>query len=99
MNIALDYDHTFTEDPALWDFFVGMCLHRGHHVFVVTARHSHEVLELEVPHGVRVIFTGRRMKEKHCLGEGVKIDVWIDDMPGMIQDARVLGVGGADEEL
>lgn len=99
MNIALDYDRTFTEDPYLWDFFVGMCLHRGHAVYIVTARHKHEVLELETPRGVPVIFTGRKMKERHCLDEhGIKIDVWIDDMPGMIQECVILKTA-TDEEL
>lgn len=92
MNIGLDYDHTFTADPALWDFFTALCHHRGHRVFIVTARHKHEVLELEVPRGVQVIFTGRKMKERHCADHhALKIDVWIDDMPGMIQETRVLG--------
>lgn len=85
MTIAIDYDHTFTEDPSLWDFFVAMCLHRGHRVFIVTARHQHEVLELETPKGVPVIFTGRQMKKKHCEEvHGVEIDVWVDDSPQFI---------------
>lgn len=100
MNIALDYDRTFTEDPHLWDFFVGMCVHRGHKVFIVTARHKHEKLELETPRCAPVIFTGRQMKEQHCLKvHGITIDVWIDDMPGLIQDCKVLNLETPDSEL
>lgn len=91
MTIAIDYDRTFTEDPFLWDMFAAMCLHRGHKVYIVTMRHKHEVLEFETPRGVPVIFTGRAMKERHCIEvHGVKIDVWCDDMPCMIQETKQL---------
>lgn len=86
MNIALDYDGTYTEDPVLWDAFIQRAVEHGHQVTCVTMRHGlHEKVEIGCP----VIYTDRKAKGEFVTLLGLKIDVWIDDAPHWIfQDAR-----------
>ena len=93
MNLAIDYDDTWTKDPYLWDTFVGIALHRGHQVFIATGRSERDelVAGFDVPRGIRVIYCDRDYKEQVLLRNGIKIDVWIDDSPGCIQQTKILG--------
>jgi len=38
MQIALDYDDTYTKDPSLWVKFIDNARDNGHTVVIVTAR-------------------------------------------------------------
>lgn len=42
MNIALDYDGTYTADPDMWLRFVEEAQAAGHKVFIVTMRYESE---------------------------------------------------------
>ena len=89
MNISLDYDDTYTRDPEFWNSFVRGALQRGHKVYCITLRspqQSHEVYEsLAALIGVdNCIFTSMNAKKKFAWDKGVRIDVWIDDMPDVI---------------
>ncbi len=87
MLIALDYDHTYTEDPELWNAFVISARARGHGVVCVTMRYDNAAERVEVP--LEVIYTGRRSKETVVKEQGLIIDVWIDDSPyHILYDAR-----------
>ena len=80
MLIALDYDKTYTVDPALWDRFIRDAEINGHVVKIVTMRYPHEAIT-NVP--CEVVYTSRQAKSKI-----IKADVWIDDSPHWIyQDA------------
>lgn len=67
MKIALDYDGTYTADPALWDGFIARAKARGHSVWIVTCRRDTEENreEVKVP-GCFVIFTGLAPKDWYC---------------------------------
>lgn len=39
MIIALDYDGTYTADPALWDQFILLAIKNNHYVVCCTLRH------------------------------------------------------------
>ena len=81
MIIALDYDKTYTTDPALWDRFVADAQTSGHSIKIVTMRYPSETIE-NAP--CEVIYTSRIAKAKI-----VKADIWIDDSPHWIyQDAE-----------
>lgn len=80
MIIALDYDKTYTVDPALWDAFMRNAIERGHSVVCITMRHRSEAIEMPCP----VIYTGRRAKAPYAAEHVGKIDVWIDDAPHWI---------------
>ena len=89
MIIALDYDGTYTLAPAFWDQFVKMASIAGHTVVIATARHRyppHIINGLSIP----IYYCGNELKEKYMLRQGIKIDIWIDDMPGMIQECKIL---------
>jgi hypothetical protein len=79
LHIALDYDGTYSADPAMWNKFIKIAQAHGHKVTCVTMRKAtlSERLDMEID----VIYTNRKGKVGHCEREGVKIDIWIDDSP------------------
>ena len=85
MNIALDYDDTYTRDPELWDGFVRQAQSRGHEVWCVTMRDGsrQEVLDTigELVGKDHCIFTAQQAKAPFLKNLDIHIDVWIDDSP------------------
>ena len=88
--IALDFDRTFTSDIPFWRTFVLHALERGHTVYCVTARHDNETNRKQIeelfgpivfPQLGGVIYTQHQSKRAVAQGLGVRIDIWIDDMP------------------
>ena len=76
MLLALDYDNTYTADPAMWDDFIQLAQDHGHEVKIVTMRHPHEpVAGLQI----EIVYTGRKAK-----ASAVSADIWIDDSPAWI---------------
>lgn len=88
MNIAIDFDDTFTADPDMWKLFIRSAYENGHNVFVVTWRSEGERFEvdLEVPANFIMAkhFTARKAKRKYMEDKGIYIDIWIDDNPAAI---------------
>ncbi len=89
MNISLDFDDTYTRDPALWNVFIQDCIVRGHNVYVVTARSPEQRKEVMESVGIRVgesrvYFTSMQSKKNYMWKQGIRIDVWIDDNPTAI---------------
>lgn len=80
MNIAIDYDGTYTEDPALWNGFISQAMERGHNVTCVTMRYPHEPIEMPCA----VFYTSRKAKAR-----AFDADIWIDDSPHwLLSDAN-----------
>ena len=77
MNIAIDHDLTYDQDPKLWDLFIATALQRGHKVWGVTKREPHLTVYMSCP----VIYTSRKAKRPFVKAKGIHIDVWIDDSP------------------
>lgn len=90
MNIALDFDDTYTRDPDLWDQFISNSLARGHDIRIVTFRKSTmrdpALDNMKIP----VIFTEYTQKRAHCNKLGWYVDIWIDDSPEFIVNPVVL---------
>ena len=93
MNIALDYDGTYTADPTFWNKFIRLARRAGHRVIIATSRMKHGVLESEQPIardlnvGVdAVVFCNHNLKDEVCRKHGWTIDVWIDDRPESIKE-------------
>lgn len=80
LNIALDYDGTWTEHPAFWDAFRALARGYGHKVTIVTMRTPSEPVEASGA----VIYTSRRAKLKYAEENGIDVDIWIDDNPGWL---------------
>ena len=87
MVIALDYDRTYTEDPALWDAFIDSASVAGHRVICVTMRYPYEGADVErhLSHRVHEItYTSRARKRDYLESLGIAVQVWIDDKPELI---------------
>lgn len=86
MKIALDYDGTYTADPAFWDIMISVALRQGHDIRVVTARDDlvdrTEPL-VEVERLVPVIYTRGIAKRWYCehFVDDFVPQIWIDDRP------------------
>jgi len=84
MNIALDYDGTFTKDPYSWCNAMDVLKLAGHRVIGVTMRRPSEstsILDSYFAACDTVIYTSRRGKRDFVKEAGIVIDVWIDDTP------------------
>ena len=90
MNIALDFDDTYTRDPELWDQFISIARSRGHDIRVVTFRKSTMRDSALDNIGIPVIYTEFTQKRKFTNKLGWIVDVWIDDSPEFIVNPVVL---------
>jgi hypothetical protein len=95
MNIALDFDDTYTRDPALWDLFIAHAKDRKHDIRIVTFRKSTmsdpalDWLGSTIP----VIYTEYTQKRKFTNDMGWSVDIWIDDSPEFIVEPMYI-LGG-----
>lgn len=89
--VAIDIDGTWTLNPRLFFQIAGMFTLAGWEVIIVTGsqqpKEKLERLSLQYYH---VIVSGSLLKEEAARRAGYKVDVWIDDMPGMIQNCRII---------
>lgn len=92
MIIAIDYDKTWTADPDLWQQFCELAEARNHTTVMVTGRKawSDDMARSGLPRGMQIIYAGDEFKQRAAEKAGVKVDVWIDDMPGTIQPNLLL---------
>jgi hypothetical protein len=88
MNIAIDYDDTYTLAPCMWDDVIAEMRDKGHEVYLVTWRDgNNDEMRNEVLSDVQSIkyenihFTNLKAKRKYMEDLGIYIDVWIDDNP------------------
>jgi hypothetical protein len=92
MIIALDYDHTFTEDPEGWLEAMKIMRMRGHLIYGVTMRYDTETAGMSERYLAacdKIFFTGRCAKQPFMAARGIQVQVWIDDMPQwVLNDAR-----------
>lgn len=95
MHIGLDYDHTYTADPKLWDDFIVLCLDAKHKVSIVTFRDDRydKTPALERLRHVMfldVVYTRGFAKKAWMLTHHSAVDVWIDDRPeGILQNSSL----------
>ena len=88
LTIAIDFDDTFTSDPATWSDVIEVLQHAGHRVVCVSARrdcieHRQELM-VALPNGVAVLLSYDTPKREFARRHGVNVDIWIDDMPEAI---------------
>ena len=94
MLIVIDFDGTYTNDPALWDAFIKMAKENYHEVFCATMRYEDtegdlvkKCLEGKVD---RIIFTNRLGKIAEVRKQtGRNPDIWIDDDPAWLFDDAI----------
>lgn len=86
MRISLDYDGTYTADPATWDKFIALMFAGGHDVRVVTMRsptkdRTADLVKLE--RKVQIIYTDGAAKRFHLTNRDSDWvpEIWIEDKP------------------
>lgn len=93
MIIAIDYDNTYTADPETFNKVIAIFKEAGHDVICVTGRDD-GVLGVPVRNSIGklipVIFAGSTWKREAAKKRGYIVDVWIDDMPGMIDPQHII---------
>ena len=89
MNISIDYDETYTQDPQLWKWFISKAQARDHQVFCITRRYPEQSDDIKSEMKIRTLFANKSKLETASL-HGIKIDVWIDDKPQSIYPLRLL---------
>lgn len=95
LNIAIDYDDTFTADPAAIAALANLMRGYGHHVMLVSCRRNTEenvdqIMEsLHQHHCMMPIYlTGLGAKRPFMEGHAVNVDIWIDDKPESVKEGR-----------
>lgn len=100
INIALDFDRSFTSDVDFWRLIVHAAVLRGHQVYCVTGRtdcprNRKEVADTFGADTFKLltdcVFCNHAPKRQKIQSLGYRIDVWIDDLPE--------GVGAADKTV
>jgi hypothetical protein len=81
MNIALDYDGTFAALPIAWKQVVEILRGHGASVFCITSRFPNVPID-GFPGDV--FYTCGQQKWEWAYEHGIKVDIWIDDMPNCI---------------
>ena len=88
MNIAIDYDGTWDRDPQLWQGFASRA-RLSHKVYIVTLRTPAQGVGEAGKFVDDIVFCSLKPKRETCRANGIKIDIWIDDMP------ETIGMGDA----
>ncbi|HEY1127952.1 MAG TPA: hypothetical protein VGF12_00990 [Roseateles sp.] len=95
LTIGIDFDDTFTADPDLWRRFIGDAQRSGHVVVCVTARREPPDFSRSprLPDSVQIVCAGQDWKRHAAARAGFNVDIWIDDIPSLIEPSRVLDFG------
>lgn len=95
MNIAIDYDDTFSADPEGWIEVIKLMELRGHKFICVTGRSNEGEFGKPVIKAIDgiipIVFAGQQWKNKAAEAAGYKIDIWIDDSPLSIGKQTMIG--------
>ena len=100
MNIAIDFDDTFTADPDTFRKIIQLFLDAGHRPLIVTGREADEKIAIwryvDVPEmrpswvsDIPVFCTGGQPKEAFMRKQGIAIDIWVEDCPAAVYMTRV----------
>lgn len=98
MIISVDYDSTYSADPATFNIIIQTFQAAGHTVICCTGRDvamGQEVLDSigKLVGESNCVFAGKNWKRDAATAAGFDVDVWIDDMPEMVA-RQVLVLGG-----
>ena len=97
LTIAIDFDGTFAEDPDAFREVVGVFKARGHRCLLVTNRPEEwgkDVRDL-VGDLMPIVFAGTSSKRGAVHRQGYEVDIWVDDMPHIVEMEGVVYLGGA----
>jgi len=83
VNIALDHDGTFSLMPEAWTKAIGIFRGLGGNVFCITSRFPNVPI---TGFPGEVYYTCGQPKWEWAFENGIRVDIWIDDMPSSIGD-------------
>ena len=91
-TIAIDYDLTYTADSSMFSEIINVMISRGHVVIMATGRkgYTEDMGRDPIPEGIPIIYCGNEYKATVCDRSGYKVDIWIDDMPSMIEPTLLI---------
>jgi hypothetical protein len=97
---AVDFDSTWTADPALFRMLVAIGQARGHRFVLVTGRSDEgqwgAVVRREIRDLMPIVFAANGWKREAAERAGFKVDIWIDDHPEAVAKQTLLMVAGKD---
>lgn len=85
-TLAVDYDGTWTADPELFANLADIAVLRGWRVFIVTNRRAAD--PVGPVDGLPVVYCAGAPKRDACAALGVFPDVWVDDMPVLVDHGQ-----------
>ncbi|MFY0656356.1 MAG: hypothetical protein JXR12_06370 [Neptunomonas phycophila] len=94
VRVALDFDDTYTKDPATWQKLVSTMKEAGWDVRIVTFRddvggyNNHDIKAAASVMDLPIIFTAGKQKSVFCRKVGFVPSFWIDDLPYLIPNAE-----------
>ena len=92
MLFGIDFDNTFSADPALFHSFLDLLTARGHKAVIVTGRSkptgkgglSEFLVEVVTKGRLPIVYAGMKFKRLAATEAGYNVDIWIDDNPEFI---------------
>jgi len=90
MIVAIDWDGTFTAIPNHLENFIGDLINNDITVIFVTGRHDVPEHRIDPPLDCPVVYAGNEYKRKAAEKAGYMVNIWIDDMPEMIGESKIL---------
>jgi hypothetical protein len=94
--IALDYDDTFTLDPAGWADALRYLRKPDRPVWGVTARNRGQIITCPIFHEVcdKILYCCGQSKLTLLTGHNIEVAYWIDDKPQYIHNSYAEWHGG-----
>lgn len=94
MTISIDIDGTWSLDPRAWLAFARMFHSLGHRIIITTNRRewSEDMERMSIPRDIPIVYADRNLKRRAVEMAGYQVDVWIDDMPGTIDECQLLNL-------
>lgn len=95
MNIAIDFDGTFSRDPSFFIDVIDAGERCGHKFLIVTGRSDIGDMGVQVRRlvgdRVPIIFAGPDWKRDAVRKRGLTVDIWIDDSPEHVGPQNLIG--------
>jgi hypothetical protein len=91
-RIAIDFDETYTADPACFAEIVAVLRRYQHRPLIVSCRRNtpknRNVISEIVGDDLLIILTDLKPKRPFCESMGLPVDIWMDDMPECVERGR-----------
>lgn len=91
-RIAIDFDETYSADPAFFRELVALARKYQHLPCIVSCRRNtpenHELIEGIVGDDLLIVLTDLKPKRAAMEAVGLPVDWWVDDHPESVKEGR-----------